>query len=811
VEKNESQQEPLSHRLAVTDQAGSLLATVTLLVDATDNINIELAGDGAEGIAPLVETLRERTATVAAPSERSIRLSALAAMFAEILRGKGYAVSDLPSGDIQITSNLDLRTGRTFSTMSQLNPFAGDAPDIRPALAAAIQAVPARFRDDALDRITLPLNAGNHAGAAAALLAVQQDGLLAFADSAILDAALRIQLDGLSAGDVKSIRWIRAALADKLKRSEHAEADVQALLDATDLTLQERANLELCMGIALRKRGAIGAAMGYWRRVAMNGDLDAGTRAWAWRNLSKSLPPAGTEAIQAARASADAFLEAGEKRDAIGSLLALCDILEHHDPAQAVVELDSLLELVNAPGLWGQLERAALHHALGNRFQGMRQHRRALAEAEAAIAARRDLYGAEDELISSLHLATFAAEHLGETEKAASYTAEANELTRAHGSKHFQLAGRIAQMLSDFDPAAADQLVSDARATNQADLWSAAKLAVIVGDQQLDPLIRLARLEELNGELLRADVPFGTRKPVMLGIAQTHAKLGDLVSSADWLTDILKEDAGDMDARDRLAATLRQDQRWGDLAIFLKRQIVVHGEQPGLLTWYGQALLESGDASGAVTHLSLAIKIMPTDAPQRQYALNLRDRALDLGGTILPPTAADPDAPVLRAELEVALNDYRTFISGDKRMTFWRKDGDDHVWTDQPERQAQDLLHTFLKARFGERIDVYEELGAGAGRIDLLLRFQGGLQTIVELKLCGFNYTSAYAASGEDQIRHYMDARNVHLGYLVVHDARLSDQGAPLLEPADGPNTVIEFLINVMPRMPAKRGRKTKP
>ena len=46
-------------------------------------------------------------------------------------------------------------------------------------------------------------------------------------------------------------------------------------------------------------------------------------------------------------------------------------ILEHHDPAQAVAELEALLELVNAPGIWGQLERTALHHALGNRFQAM--------------------------------------------------------------------------------------------------------------------------------------------------------------------------------------------------------------------------------------------------------------------------------------------------------------------------------------------------------------------------------------------------------------------------------------------------------
>ena len=61
---------------------------------------------------------------------------------------------------------------------------------------------------------------------------------------------------------------------------------------------------------------------------------------------------------------------------------------------------------------------------------------------------------------------------------------------------------------------------------------------------------------------------------------------------------------------------------------------------------------------------------------------------------------------------------------------------------ENPEKRAQDLLHTFLKATFLDRINVFEELDAGAGRLDIYLQFQGGLSVILELKMCGHVYSS---------------------------------------------------------------------
>lgn len=61
--------------------------------------------------------------------------------------------------------------------------------------------------------------------------------------------------------------------------------------------------------------------------------------------------------------------------------------------------------------------------------------------------------------------------------------------------------------------------------------------------------------------------------------------------------------------------------------------------------------------------------------------------------------------------------------------------------------------------------------------MDILLKFDGGLSVILELKMCGFGCSSAYAASGENQICHYMEQRHSYLGFLIVFDARLNDYG----------------------------------
>jgi hypothetical protein len=135
-----------------------------------------------------------------------------------------------------------------------------------------------------------------------------------------------------------------------------------------------------------------------------------------------------------------------------------------------------------------------------------------------------------------------------------------------------------------------------------------------------------------------------------------------------------------------------------------------------------------------------------------------------LGAESLPERPVND--PVTREEFERAIEDLARFIKARKRMEFWAKlDGDERKWVSRPERLAQNLLDSFSQARFRENVEMFDELAAGAGRIDLYVKLSGGLAIIIGLKMCGSpGYSAAYAASGEEQIIHYMDNKDSHLG-----------------------------------------------
>lgn len=195
-----------------------------------------------------------------------------------------------------------------------------------------------------------------------------------------------------------------------------------------------------------------------------------------------------------------------------------------------------------------------------------------------------------------------------------------------------------------------------------------------------------------------------------------------------------------------------------------------------------------------------------SDAP---YIKEYMTKALNLMGgtgralTLIPTNNLLPDGITI-ASLEECLNNFIQFIENDKRMTFWKYDPKlkKHRWTSSPEQHGQNLLHTFFKSRFGEKVESIEEVNTGAGRIDIYLRFQNGLKTIIELKMCGSGYSEGYAVEGTDQLFHYLKNKKTHLGYLVVFDGRMRDFGKGIVENYSYNNfTIRSFVADVRPKI----------
>ncbi len=126
--------------------------------------------------------------------------------------------------------------------------------------------------------------------------------------------------------------------------------------------------------------------------------------------------------------------------------------------------------------------------------------------------------------------------------------------------------------------------------------------------------------------------------------------------------------------------------------------------------------------------------------------------------------------------LKRCFEDFASYIRSEKRLTFWQSGNvKQRKWISRPEKHAKTLLHTFIAGRFGDSIYTFEEITSGAGRIDLFIISPNGEKVVVELKMCGHNYSENYAQEGMEQLGHYMENKETKTGYLIVFDSRVRD------------------------------------
>ncbi len=720
----------------------------------------------------------------------------------------GFSLEELPAGDFQFAMNYDPKSGNLVATHMPLHKFATPDPSLTRDLAASLANTFRNIPNDLAHEIDQAIRAGNIEEALASVKSANEGGKFIFPPSAaLLNAFVKFDVLLLSPADRRMLRNIRITVASGLQEYDVAGSDAEALLaeeDGIAPSDTQKNDLQSILALASMKRGNKETALMIWRKILKNpATLVPGSRAWIWRNISLTLPPNDPESIQAARYAADAFLEAGDKHEAGKSLMQLAKSLLHEDPAEAIGKIDEILALLDSEGLIDKNLRAAALHTRANCMAQLGNHSEAYVNAREAVDLRRGLFGVEAEFVSSLFLASIEASYVRQGDEAITLKAEADKLSNEIASPRFRFGRRLEQLAALFDPEQTMELIRDAKTAGDLEVAASVRIVQAMNDSSLKDIERLELLEESLRELDNADIRESAKQTTWSAIGRQLLRMGEPERAETWYRKILAISPLDAEARDHLIHCLWQRGKWGDAAIFLRKQITIRGEMPGLLFAYGRSLFEAGDFPEAIPVLTKASDLAGSNESLKANALNLRERALRTGAI---PTPSKPikelTVPITRDDFQVAINEFARFIEAEKRMGFWNKeDSQDYTWIARPEKRAQDFLHTFLKAKFGDRIMLFEEIFTGAGRLDLYVQALGGMAIIVELKMCGFGYSSRYAADGEDQILHYMENRRTALGYLIVFDARLNDFGQRLLQGhASDRFTVVENFVNVTPR-----------
>ena len=793
-------------RFAIFREADTQLATLVLASNG-GRIRCELFGDGPD--AMFVRKCLEEFGQPIAAEAVADRLDLLTASIRLKLKVQSFKMELLPEGDLQVDFIYDIRSGQTFGKHKALHAFIQADDKLGRNIQKAIRTAFDRPATEQIAAIRASLDNGDHRNAARIAIELEAELFFISRSRALLDAINAIDRNALPADQALEVGRIIVSLASAQQREDVAGPAAEQLLE-NDTTLdgQARFGLRNLLAVAALKRRETETGLAILRELLNEAEeIGAEQRGWIWRNFSMALDPDDPEARRAAKHAIDAFLEAGEKGEAARSIAQLSALQERNEPADAIGQFDQMLHIMSMEGILNEEIRANIQHAKGRRLLEVRNPKAALEAARKAVELRRGILGAEEQLISSLHLVSIAADNLGDTEVAGAADAEAKQLETEIGSEHFALARRVEALLQGWDPSEAASLLSVAEAVDDIEIYASIQVAVAIQDPSLTATQRLSRLEAALGALERRHARPDVKHPCRLAIAQILKEQGKYDRAADWYRKIVDDKPLDVQARDLLVDAYWRADKWGDAAIVLKHDLDAFGERPGVSYAYGRSLFEAGQHSEAVLVFTRALKLAEGKPDLQETIRDFRERALSLGGTISPlPAVAAPDVPITLDELRAALKEFAAFVSAFKRMDFWEKpDGaKKHKWRKRPERHGQTLLHTYLKASFKERIEIFEEIGTGAGRLDLLVRFAGGVSAIIELKMCGYGYSTEYARSGEDQIEHYMTNRRVHIGFLVTFDARQLGNGAQLLsEASDDQNTIEEITIDVRPTVKA--------
>jgi hypothetical protein len=680
-----------------------------------------------------------------------------------------------------------------------------EAPDLAARITAAVRASAAELAAEikrAADDIKQASASHDAAQAIVALRSAHDRGVLTLAFTPeLLDALKAIDIAALGAEDRRLVRMSIISACEILRRWSSGREAADSLLADADIALsnQDRASVELFRACAMQQAGNVETALGVFRRISRDETLLADTRARTWHNLSIALPNDSTEAREAARRSADAFLEAGSKIDAARSLGRLAQCCRADEPTAALAAINRILEILDSQSVQAMGLRGSALHESANLLLSLGRSREAFDRALKSAETRAALPGRVRQHLDSLYLAIFAGQDAGLTTEVDGLTSQVNELAQKYGDDRSAFAQRLTALAERYSSAEAATLIAEAKEKGLLDIEAAATLIRVDLDTALNDEAKTELLEE---QLLRLrDLhrgPFQIENPLLVRLATFVTQAGDPARATGLLRRAHEIDPLDKDTFGRLWQDLCDTKAWPEALVTVEREIKRVGESPGLVYLHARCLYEVGELNRALPRLREAAKLN-VGKPFYGFITSLIERAIEGGGTQVPTSLA-ASAAVSLEEVTESLRNFAAFVSAHKRMRFWSRDPTGkRIWRERPEQFGQDLLHTYLQANFSGRVQVLEEIPAGAGRIDVLLHFSGGLTVMVELKMCGGTYSSTYAASGEHQLSHYMANRDTHIGVLLVLDGRIRDYGNSVLTDPDPRMTIQELFVDLRP------------
>ncbi|QSR42066.1 hypothetical protein HUI95_02960 [Aeromonas dhakensis] len=591
----------------------------------------------------------------------------------------------------------------------------------------------------------------------------------------VLDRLRSMDVSKINRDSRKDYLIFLIGFSSHLGKRENSLNDIESLLNEYEKELDPILvqNLLLEKANIASINGLINKASLIYKQVISSCDSDSGTIAWAYQGLSKIAENVQDE-IRYAEKAADKHLEAGSRDEAVKNLIRVSDIESADNPKLAIQLIDRCIDLYESEKLIDRELLASLKHKKAAYLQRIGRVTEALPFAEESCVLRRGLIGNEIELHASLVLAEVIAAANGEEEKSKELKAESVILAEKIDDDNFLLRCEIGDLISRSE-VIDDSLLTKIILSGDSSILSAALLyqstnSTLSLEESLELLDKSRKEVESHNDKRMLDV-------IYFAIAEKYRVEGLIDEAFIYYKKSLSINQFYHPSAQNCASMLFDENRWEEAESFIRERMDLVGELPGICFAYARCLYENSNYQLAFKYFK---KSDSSTVGIIDYISECLEHLDDSDINSNEEASIVTKKSVTAEQFYYALEEFSKSISADSRMHFWDMDNKSgkYKWVKSPEELSKQMLITFLNGKFGKgEIEILQEPRAGAGFIDLYVLLPGGLKVVIELKMCGYGYSSTYALSGESQIIHYQINKSTKLGYLVVFDARVRDYG----------------------------------
>ena len=537
---------------------------------------------------------------------------------------------------------------------------------------------------------------------------------------------------------------------------------------------------------------------------------DGTTLAWAHRGLANILDPSDPDSLYHENLAGDLFLQSGHIENYVGSKVRCADKVEFSDPEAAIKMLDAALQVCDPSDdsfkkhiISIQLKKSKIYDRMGSNSYALEE-----AQSSLNVLNLQRSYGLESLQISAYSLIIFLAEKQDSVDPDLIQDAQDNIFSLEQRLQNdersdYEIRKKLMESLNKSDADTLHGLSKEIDALQDQTL----KVLYLIVDILVSAhtfFEKMERLEELYNYIKNDTTSLEVVFVVYNLYADIYLDHGDYEKAIMWYRKALDINPFLWHCRQNYLALLCKTGKWNDAASYLETQVKRFGDQPNLLFVYGRALIEVKSYGKAIKVLRKAQKMLPDSKDIGKLLSFAIDSCSDEVFTIDQngEASTEPLSPAITLEsFRALLTRFSEFIRSEVRMSFWKSAPNrKHVWVASPEKYGQTLLHTFIKSKYSDAVEVMEEVGTGAGRIDVYIQFSNGFKTIIELKMCGHSYSEAYSLEGTKQLEHYLVNKKLHVGYLLIFDSRTRDFGENI-QPvySAGRNIIYTNIVDVRP------------